>query len=453
MEIDGEDVRITFDAEGKPILPELEKIYDLGYGFLGNGITVWNRAEEKDGDYVTVAHIGTDRKVTFYDKDMPHDVKQKIDNVARSPDTHALGFAPAPENIPPRIENAAAPAIVYETIKKVLPESAEPKQTTLDLSLPDPTITISDMNNHGYEWEGMLPLTQIRAVELFDSDHCIYLLYQDNSEAMALDRDEIRYHDGIFGIERADWERSPVRAAQLAVAANIQGNREAELLHDTGNRFGIYQISDGIDEARNFRFASMRELETHGLTVDRANYDLVYTAPFTERVEFLSDRYPVLNNIYSTFNSEHPADYTGRSVSVSDVIVLRYNGDMSTHFVDSAGFVELDNYAFFGEEPVKPQTVETSAPAIQPALSQVETSSGEHTVASVAELEADVKAGKVISLSDLTKAVQAERKPEFNNNSAPKTKPNLMERLEQGKQKASQHGQPDTNKNKHREVE
>ena len=58
--------------------------------------------------------------------------------------------------------------------------------------------------------------------------------------------------------------------------------------------------------------------------------------------------YPILDNIYAAFNGEHPSDYTGRSVSVSDVIVLKYNGEVSSHFVDSEGFVELD--AFLGEE-------------------------------------------------------------------------------------------------------
>ena len=455
MEIDGADVKITFDADGKPIMPEPEKPakeYDLGYGFLGNGITVWNRAEEKNGDYVTVAHIETDRSVKFYDKDMPHEIKQKIDTVANSPDTRAFGFARAPESIPPQVENSDAPTIVHEAVKKVLSERLEPKNPLPDLLMPDPTINIADMNNYGYEWEGMLPLTESLALELYDSNNTVYLLYPDNSEGMAFDREEIVKHDGIFGVEVQDWKNTPNYTKQLAAENQKEARLESELLHDTGNRFGIYQIVDSIDEARNFRFASMKELEAHGLTVDRANYELVYTAPFSERVEFLSDRYPVLNNIYSTFNTERPADYTGRSVSVSDVVVLKYGNDMSTHFVDSAGFVELDNYDFFGEDTGRTQAVETSGQTKYPdSLFQVGTSSGERANPTVAELEADVKAGKVISLSDLAKAVHAE-KPAENRASAPKTKPKLMERLEQGKQKAAQQGQPDSNKNKQREV-
>ena len=83
--------------------------YDLGYGFLGNGITVWNRAEEKDGDYPTVAHISTEREVTVYDKDMPESVVDRIKAVAQSPDTWAFGF----KSLPGMSDTASAPADLY----------------------------------------------------------------------------------------------------------------------------------------------------------------------------------------------------------------------------------------------------------------------------------------------------------------------------------------------------
>jgi hypothetical protein len=196
----------------------------------------------------------------------------------------------------------------------------------------------------------------------------------------------------------------------------------------------------------------MRELEALGLPVDRANYELIYSAPFSERIEFLTDRYPLLNRIYQDFNTQHPADYAGRSLSVSDVVVLRCNGDTSTHFVDSVGFVELDNYTFFGEETRQTPVTETPAPSKETdTLFQVETSSDKYNGASVAELEADVKAGKAISLTDLSKAAHAEQVAKSSRGAAPKVKPKLMERLEQGKQKAAQHGQPGAPKPNHKE--
>jgi len=59
------------------------KIYKLGYGHLGNGITVWNSAQEKNGDFVNVAHIGDDGKITWYDKKLPNKEKSDIIKVAK----------------------------------------------------------------------------------------------------------------------------------------------------------------------------------------------------------------------------------------------------------------------------------------------------------------------------------------------------------------------------------
>jgi hypothetical protein len=310
------------------------------------------------------------------------------------------------------------------------------------------------MEQYGYTENDMHPLTADRAVELFDKDHTIYLLYPDNTEEIALDREEIINFggDGLCGITHADWEASPVRAAQLAVAVNSEGSREADFLYGDGNKFGIYQIRDGIDDARDFRFAPMRELEALGLSVDCANYELVYTAPFSERIEFLSDRNNVLNRICEDFNLYQPSDFTGHSLSVSDVVVLKYNGDMSTHYVDSVGFSELDNHSFFGEERIKtPDNEKGNNNIFEPdVLPQDSLNLKDYTGSSVAELEAEAKTGNSISLMDLSKAVKAERQD--NRHDAPKTKPTLMERLDEGKQKASRQGQPDAQKDKEREV-
>jgi len=342
----------------------------------------------------------------------------------------------------------------YEPDADTLRKSAEHKAAGLDLSLPDPLTTAADCEEYGYSYDGMLPMSNLRALELFDTNHCIYLLYPDNTESMAFDREEIKNHEGLCGIEREDWERSPVFAAQKSIAVNIEGRRESELLHGDGNRFGIYQIRDGINNARDFRFAPMRELEAQNLSPSRSNYELVYTAPFSERIEFLSDRYPVLNRIYQEFNANHPADYAARSVSVSDVIVLKSGGDISSHYVDGKGFVELDG--FLGEESHREaakREAERTDTALMQTKSAVLTEAerfendyiADFTVSSppmptVAQLEAGVNAGKVISITDLAKAVQAERKP------PPNGKPSLLGALERNKQKVARQGQPETHK-------
>ena len=407
----GEDneVQITFDADGKPIMPEpdkVEKQYDINYAHFGNGLTVWNRLEEKYGDYVTIAHIGPDRTVTFYDEDMPDALKAEIERIAKTSDA--------------RVSATQRDQHVFDT----------PPETIA--VVPDQQTTIAAMNNYGYLYNDMLPLSTSRAIEFFDTGYPIYLLYPDNSESIAVDRDEIRFHDGYCGIERDDWERSPFYAAQMAAAQNVQGSLETDLLYGNESKFGIYQIPYGIDQARDFRFVSMDDLEALGLSVDYANYKLVYTAPLA-----VGDAQTNLNNIFRDFNNgERPADFTGRSVSVGDVIVLQCNGDISSHFVDVFGFVELDS--FLGVERQSSQTIETPHKNKESdGYSQVGNTSEEYTGPTVAKFESDVKAGKSISLIELSKAVHAERKP-----------PTLSERLEAGKRKAAQHESQGKSKSK-----
>lgn len=81
------------------------KAYDLGYGYLGNGLTVWNRLEEERGDYKTVAHIGSDRTVTIYDEEMPQAVRDEIKRIA---DTSEMTISATQDTpvfvVPPRVQ-------------------------------------------------------------------------------------------------------------------------------------------------------------------------------------------------------------------------------------------------------------------------------------------------------------------------------------------------------------
>ena len=115
----GVDIRIDFSADGKPLIPDPAKEYDLGYGHLGHGITVWNRAEERNGDYVTVAHIRTDRSVRFYDENMPNDLKAHIERVSRR--DVSLGERPAPKKpatLREKMANAGQKAKEYNAARQ-----------------------------------------------------------------------------------------------------------------------------------------------------------------------------------------------------------------------------------------------------------------------------------------------------------------------------------------------
>lgn len=100
----------TLFAEKKEPVPpqavhEPQKAYDLGFGHLGNGLTVWNRLEEVDGDYRTVAHIAPDRTVQIYDEEMPQEVRDRIQQVADSSEMTVSATQNAPVfSVPPREE-------------------------------------------------------------------------------------------------------------------------------------------------------------------------------------------------------------------------------------------------------------------------------------------------------------------------------------------------------------
>gem|GEM_PF-6668896 len=265
------------------------------------------------------------------------------------------------------------------------PKAQTEKQPTLDLSLPDPAWTVAEMNEYGYTETDMYPLSVGRAVELFDAGHTIYLLYDDNTEAMAFDRDEIITfsNDGFCGITKTDWEMSPIRDAQNKVYENVILNREqiesakeSDLIHSRENMFGIYQIRDDVSEVRNFRFTPMRELEALGLSVERDNYELVYSAPLMQRFlhGMLNDNDRTLETLYARFNDSLPSDYTARSMSVSDVVVLQQGGEVTAHFVDSAGFKELPS--FTGNEREQPtlSQIDTRQTAKQTPPPQIPTS-------------------------------------------------------------------------------
>ena len=95
-------------------------------------------------------------------------------------------------------------------------------------ALPDPMIGLSEMREYGYTWNAMLPLTQERALELFDHDFPIYLLHADGAETTVDDRKQILEHDGIFGIEKGDWENEKkLRSMFAELEKSAAGRRTA----------------------------------------------------------------------------------------------------------------------------------------------------------------------------------------------------------------------------------
>ena len=110
-------------------------------------------------------------------------------------------------------------------------------------------------------------------------------------------------------------------AAGLTVEEYVASDYEAPAQPN----FSIYQVPPG-PEGRNLRYRSYEELQADGLSVDRKNYQLVYTAPL--------DKDTTLDEIYRRFNMEHPADYKGHSLSMGDIVVFRQDGKQTAYYVD-----------------------------------------------------------------------------------------------------------------------
>ena len=108
--------------------------------------------------------------------------------------------------------------------------------------------------------------------------------------------------------------------------------QEAEADKDT---FSIYQLKQG-DETRDFRFEPYDRLQAAGNAVDKANYEIVYSAELTPGTS--------LEDIYTRFNIDHPKDFKGHSLSVSDVVVLHQNGENTAHYVDSGSFRNVPEF-------------------------------------------------------------------------------------------------------------
>lgn len=202
-------------------------------------------------------------------------------------------------------------------------------------ALPDGMVGLSEMHEYGYTWAEMLPLTQERAEELFKEDVAVYQLHEDGSETMIEDMEDLQAHKGMFGVEKDDWNAYLGHQTMKNELEESSANREAQLLYGKDNQFGIYQLKD-TPEARDIRFMNMDYLESKGIDVAKENYDLVYTAPLEDGTN--------LEDIYIKFNIDHPADFKGHSLSVSDVVVLHQNGENTSHYVDSFGYREVPEF-------------------------------------------------------------------------------------------------------------
>ena len=288
---------------------------------------------------------------------------------------------------------AAAQAAVPEVTQ--LPDA--PEQTLDEYPMPDPTLTQDDLEKCGYLDSDLLPLSKERAYELMAQDLTVYMVQQGENPVMAFDTADLDAHDGIFAVTREEWEDSPSFDAQVKERMDHQQEREQAFLNHKGDCYAIYQVKH-TDELRDIRYEGLEWIKSIGRTVQRDNYDLVYTAPLTPG----DLKGSVLDNLEYRFNNEHPADYRHPSMSVSDIVAIKQDGKVSCHYCDSFGFQQIPG--FLPDNPLKSaeMTVEDDYGMIDGVINN---GPKEPTVA---QLEQQARSGQPISLMDLAAAAHRE---------------------------------------------
>ena len=291
-------------------------------------------------------------------------------------------------------------------------------------------------------------------------------------------------------------EEKEQAAGQDQPEPEVQAQEAAQPVTPEKDTFSIYQLKQG-DETRDFRFEPYDRLQAAGNVVDKANYELVYSAELTPGTS--------LEDIYTRFNIDHPKDFKGHSLSVSDVVVLHQNGQDTAHYVDSFGYKEVPEF-LQEQKQLTPDELETGetiktprgtfyvtdmsreqmeaagygfhhqsddgkylimgngtrafAIAAEQAQRENPLKAAEQTTEqnenmidgiinntpTVDELEAKVKAGETISLVDLANAVKADKE---RGKDKPEKKPSIRAQLKAGKEKS----QKKTAKAKNHELE
>ena len=231
-----------------------------------------------------------------------------------------------------------------EAAAALLPDAQE--QALDEYPMPDPVLTQDDLEKCGCLDSDLLPLSKERAYELMERDLTVYIIQEGENPVMAFDTADLDAHDGIFAMPREEWEESPEFDKLVKDRMAHQEEREQAFLSHKGDCFAIYQVKH-TDELRDIRYEGLEWLQSIGQTVQRDNYELVYTAPLLPS-DLKGD---TAEQLFYRFNNEHPADYRHPSMSVSDIVAIKRDGKVSCHYCDSFGFEQVPG--FLPDNPLK----------------------------------------------------------------------------------------------------
>ena len=302
-----------------------------------------------------------------------------------------------------------------EAVATQLPDAQE--QALDEYPMPDPALTQDDLEKCGYLDGDLLPLSKERAYELMERDLTVYIVQEGENPEIAFDTADLDAHDGIFAVSREEWEESPEFDKLVKDRMAHQEEREQAFLSHKGDCFAIYQVKH-TDELRDIRYEGLEWIKSIGQTVQRNNYELVYTAPL-QPSDLKGD---TTEQLFYRFNNEHPADYGHPSMSVSDIVAIKRDGKVSCHYCDSFGFEQIPG--FLPDNPLKnaEMAVEDDYGMIDGIINN---GPKEPTVA---QLEQQARSGQPISLMDLAAAAHREDREKKKSvmeqlKSQPKTEP------------------------------
>ena len=282
-----------------------------------------------------------------------------------------------------------------EVVAAQLPDAQE--QALDEYPMPDPVLTQDDLEKCGCLDSDLLPLSKERAYELMERDLTVYIIQEGENPVMAFDTADLDAHDGIFALPREEWEETPEFDKLVKDRMDHQEEREQAFLSHKGDCFAIYQVKH-TDELRDIRYEGLEWLQSIGRTVQRDNYELVYTAPLLPS-DLKGD---TTEQLFYRFNNEHPADYGHPSMSVSDIVAIKRDGKVSCHYCDSFGFQQVPG--FLPDNPLKnaEMMLEDDYGMIDGIINN---GPKEPTVA---QLEQQARSGQPISLMDLAAAAHRE---------------------------------------------
>lgn len=247
---------------------------------------------------------------------------------------------------------AKAEAFPLEKLDQLLASNAmeapdrKPMPAALDeYPMPDAVLRTSDLQATGCTDPTLLPVTLDRATELFADGFSVYTISKDGYPLMVMDQEELdrlseSAPNAVCAIEQNEWEQSRPFHNALNLRHDRQAEREAAFLEYPGDAFAIYQVD--VTKSAEFRrraFLSIEELRQLGLAPDRSFYALAYTGSLAQHPNVTDPE-----AAYRVFNLERPTDFSGHSLSVSDIVAFKRNGVVTYHYCDSLGFAEVPEF-------------------------------------------------------------------------------------------------------------